>query len=390
LNTEEKKFTKSKIKEIKKQENELIQLNFNYLQDGSTDTEHTFRKNNLQNKKIESNKKVSAKEDKKKTKKKKDKSKKVFKDDKNFDLISKTMEIKASKGCSNKRKSKKSISSVTNTRGSVDKRRSSDITLKIKKLKKKSNFTKSKLNIKNLKKKKSNADSKEIVRSKSFLGSIKSTSKKGTTLNKLKNKKKKISKVSRGKSQSEKNIKNLQMNKMKNLNDATLIAKKELNDSCMGKIYIKAKHQSGKVMKVGSKNEDPLKLSLDFLDNDKNFKKQSLPGEETPIFKLISHKQIESKKKNDKGPTLKPPPVKLNKSSKKGNFQRKNKDHFRSPKERRRKNLKSSNSQSRYIIDIFRDKKVIGQEKLNKRSQSLNLKFLENLKKRLFPKRNRR
>jgi hypothetical protein len=233
-----------------------------------------------------------------------------------------------------------------------------DTDLKVKKAKRKSGFNKNKLNLKNMKKKKIHTDAKEIIRSKSFLGSIKSTGKKNISQMKSKNKKKKISKVNRGKSQSEKIIKNIPISKMKNLQEERLLARKQLNDSCMGKINLKSKHQSGKTTKMGSKNEDALKLSLDFLENEKVFKKPILRGEDTPVFKLISDKPLENRKKCDKGPSLKPPPVKLNKSSKKGNFQRKNKDNFRSPKERRRKNLKSSNSQSRYIIDIFKDKKV--------------------------------
>ena len=95
-----------------------------------------------------------------------------------------------------------------NTVGSVDKRRSSDVGVPTKKSKRKSVFNnpKSKLNIKTMKKKKSANDSKNGLRSRSFVGPEKTSTKKP------KNKKKKTQKEYRGKSQSEKLIKKVRDN----------------------------------------------------------------------------------------------------------------------------------------------------------------------------------
>jgi hypothetical protein len=88
----------------------------------------------------------------------------------------------------------------------VEKMRSTDLGPRVKKNKRKQIFpgSKSKFNLKNMKKKKITNDSKMGPRSKSFVGPEKMTLKKGKV-------KKKKTKETRGKSQSEKVIKKVKL-----------------------------------------------------------------------------------------------------------------------------------------------------------------------------------
>jgi hypothetical protein len=81
---------------------------------------------------------------------------------------------------------------------------------------------------------------------------------------------------------------------------------------------------------------------------------------DTPIFQRVNldEKALDLYRKQDKKICLKPPPIKLNKSSKKGGS--KKLENFRSPLQRKKGLTKSSisNSQGRYNLDIFKEKKV--------------------------------
>lgn len=343
----------SKVREkSEEQMNKKLEFNFKY-EEGEQVKEHTFRKNGSKSPESEKvERKLEKKEEQKPEKKKpkKKKSKRGFKDVKNYDLLSKTVEIKANKVASNNRKLKKQNSFFPPNLEEVGKRRSSDVGLGAKKqAKRKSIFNKERVKLDLKKKKKASVDEGLVVRSKSFLGTIKSTGKKTNMPVKQKNKKKKIQKVTRGTSQSEKAIKKEPPGKSKKTGESQESKRVKLSDSCMEKIQIKVKHQSGKTSKAD--NREMLKLSLGGADKIAS-KKRGLAREETPL-----HRGTEAKKKQEKSSFLKPPPVKLNKSSKKGNLHRKKIDHFRSPKDRRRKGNKTSNSQSRYIFDILKDKK---------------------------------
>lgn len=358
-----KRLSKSRNKSPKetahKKFHKKIMLNFEYNQEGDTH-EHTFRKNGSESPKAgrdkrESQKRGELRPEKKKPKKKK--SKRGFKEIKNYDLLSKTVEIKAGKVMSNNRKLKKQHSFFPGNLDTVGKRRSSDAGLEIKKQKRKSIFNKERGRLDLKKKKKANVDEQLIVRSKSFLGAIKATGKKPNVSTKQRPKKKKIPKAARGTSQSEKVIKKEAIGRSKKTGESQEARRNKLNDSCMDKLQVKVKLQSGKGSKVD--NRELLKLSLGGAEKQAS-RKGIFAREETPLRRgTRQDERKEAKKKSEKSAFLKPPPVKLNKSSKKGNLHRKKIDNFRSPKDRRRKGNKASNSQSRYIIDILKDKKTV-------------------------------
>lgn len=151
---------------------------------------------------------------------------------------------------------------------------------------------------------------------------------------------------------------------MKNytLNSDKTSSRKKLNDSCMGKIQIKGKNSSKKASEMNSKEDLKMVIILDSADKSGIFKKPAANLQiDTPIFQRVhlDEKAIDFYKKQEKKVSMKPPPIKLNKSSKKNN-QAKKIDNFRSPHQRKKAKKKSSisSSQGRYNLDIFKDKKV--------------------------------